>query len=216
MAKRGTPVLAAVLLAFAFAFALAGTLLPLAQAQPSPPLWDETFKFVAAVVQVGQDTNTIRGSTQYHYRWDIPAVSQVNTNEFGQTYIILHVKTNTWRVNPGNQTCCLCSDPYSCGHVTPPTPDWLRRGNDTEYLGVTSINGQDCQGWAKSNEVAKFGWWTSIKTGVPCQSSWLLGATINMVMSYYTNDPAMVPHDIFAVPSYCTFQEDPNCSISDF
>lgn len=188
---------------------------------PAPPLWDEAFMFGATVVEAGQGGggggSPQLASTQYHYRWDIPAAAQVLTNGHGATYIILNVGTRTWRVTPGNQTCCLCTNPYSCGRVPPPSPDWLRRGNDTEYLGITAINERDCHGWAKANEVAKFGWWTSVKTGTPCQLSWLLGATINMVMSYYTNDPALVPKDLFAIPSYCPLHEtDPNCSISGF
>jgi hypothetical protein len=192
------------------------TLVALALAQqPSPPLWDQAFKFVASVQY--QPANAATQSMQYHYRWDVPAVAQVVTNELGQTFTILNVKNNTWRVTPGNRTCCLCTNPYACGHVTPPTPDWLQRGNDTKYLGVTSINERDCHGWAKSNPAAVFGWWTSVKTGTPCQLSWLLGMTINMVMASYTNDPALVTSDVFDIPSYCPYHEtDPNCSISGF
>ena len=181
---------------------------------PSPPMWDNVFKFVASAYNT---TSKQVASTQYHYRWDIPAVAQVNTNAYGQGFIILHVNNNTWRVNPGQGTCCLCVDEYACGHVTPPTPDWLRKGNTTEYLGVTAINERLCNGWAKSDPVAKFGWWTSVKDNTPCQLSWMLGTTVNMVMSYYTNDPAMVPANIFTVPSYCPYvPTDPKCNISEF
>jgi hypothetical protein len=192
----------------------AAVLLVAATAQPAPPLWDKAFKFVASV-DSPPPTTTV--SMQYHYRWDLPAVAQVLTNQLGQTFVILNVKTNTWRVTPGNRTCCLCTNPNACGHVTPPAPDWLRSGNTTRYLGVTTINERDCHGWAKTSPVAEFGWWTSVATGQPCQLAWLLGATINMVMSSYTNDPSLVPDSTFDVPPYCPYHEtDPNCNISSF
>jgi len=188
--------------------------LGLVESSPEPPLWDLTFKFIASALNTTTNYST---SVQYHYRWDIPAVAQVNANDLGDEYTILHVKTNTWRVSPGKKTCCLCTDPTSCGHVTPPMPTWLRQGNETQYIGVTAINERECDGWVKGNSVARFGWWTSVKTNIPCQLSWLLGTTVNMVISYYTNDPTLVPAAIFEVPSYCPYQETtPDCSIAGF
>lgn len=183
-------------------------------ATPEPPLWDNAFRFIAAVEDL---TMNQTGSMQYNYRWDILAASQISTDIHGREFTILQVKDNTWRVSPANRTCCLCVNPDSCGHVLPPAPDWLRRGNTTKYVGVTVINERPCQGWIKSDPQAIFGWWTSVKTNTPCQLSWLMGRTVNFVMSYYTNDIGNIPAAIFDVPSYCPYYAtDPNCNITGF
>ncbi|KYQ91450.1 hypothetical protein DLAC_08417 [Tieghemostelium lacteum] len=183
------------------------------ESDPPPPAWDNQFVFLASV------ENTADGSVssvQTYYDWTTKSMAQVMTSYIGQEFTILNLVNQTWRVNVGQQTCCLCTNPYSCGNASPPIPTWLQ-GNETKYVGVTEINERDCNGWVAYSPVAEFGWWTSVKTGQPCQLSWLLGETINMVMSYYSNDPANVPSAVFELPSYCPHvATDPNCNISSF
>jgi len=189
-------------------------------APPAAPRWDEKFMFFASAAQ-GADKEHIASvmSTQVFYDWSIPAWSQVNTNNVGATYTILNVGTNTWRVNTGNGTCCLCTDPYSCGHVTPASPDWLQTGNTTVYVPPVDMGGVQCEGWVKSADVAVFGWWTRVGTHEPCQLSWLLGTTANMSISFYRAAPseALLPKSVFDVPKFCkAVVTDPNCGISHF
>jgi len=146
-------------------------------------------------------------------------VFQVLASPIGQQYTILNVGNQTWRVNVGNSTCCLCTNPYSCGDSTPPLPNWLQLGNSTKFLGATTINGRSCNGWAKYTDVAVFGWWTAVSGGEPCQLSWLLGETRNMVMSYYSDQPTDMPAGVFDIPAYCPrvpTPASPSCSISGF
>lgn len=83
------------------------------------------------------------------------------------------------------------------------------------YVGVTVINERPCQGWVKSLPVAVFGWWTSVKTGIPCQLAWMLGFERNMVMSYYSQNASDIPAAVFDIPSYCQdVPTNPHCSIS--
>jgi hypothetical protein len=184
-------------------------------ADPSPPMWDTAFAFAGSAEIVFQGKLPQIGTVQYYYKWAIPAVLQVNANTKGEVFNILHVKNNTWRVQVGTQQCCLCTNEYSCSHVTPPRPDWLQTG--AEYIGVDVITERECNGWTKTDPVAKFGWWTSTKTGIPCQLAWLLGFNATMSMSFYTNDLKLIPDYIFEIPSYCPLKEtEPNCGISGF
>lgn len=101
-----------------------------ATGDPPPPVWANQFMFIASVQdKAGQAF----GSTQYYYDWSIPAVAQVTTSSMGEEFTILNHGGQTWRVNVGNKTCCLCTSPYSCGHATPPIPNWLQTGNNTKY-----------------------------------------------------------------------------------
>jgi hypothetical protein len=185
-----------------------------ASASPPAPAWSPTWSagFSIRAGPAGIFSGMI------YYSWPNEGWSQTMVNSEDQHYTILNVGTNTWRVDQSNQSCCLCTSPWSCGHVTPPRPTWLQEGNTTEFLGTFNIDGRSCIGWAKTiAPIAKFGWWVTAEGGLPCQVSWLYNPASNLVLSNYSEDPKDIPPSVFQVPEYCpTTGDDPNCSISGF
>ncbi len=183
----------------------------------NPPLWDNQFMFIGSV-----ETPNINQyiAVQGFYNWSIPAMTEIFTNNLGQEYIIIHHKYKVYRYNPSNDTCCWCTNSYSCGNgtVAPPKPNLLQTGNTTKYIGQTIINDRACNGQIKTEDIAEFRWWTSVSSGIPCQMAQLLGFQSYFVFSYYTNLDSNIQFAVFQVPNTCINAiPDPNyCSISVF
>ncbi len=73
-----------------------------------------------------------------------------------------------------------------------------------------------CHSWTKDvPDVATFSWLTSVETGIPCRLGWL--NAMHADFSYYSENPDLLPKNIFDIPDYCPHQvTDPNCSIRHF
>ena len=180
---------------------------------PAPPSWPNKFMFVANVYQkVPIDPNFRVGSMQYYYDYSIPAVRQVFTNPAGLAFAEVHTQNNAWRIrylntaadNETSYNCCLCEDPFNCGHVPPPNPSWLKNG---VYLGVETINDRKCQGWGSNVPGFNFTWYTSLASNTPCRMQF--SPYVDFVISMFSTDESLIPSSLFAVPKLCPFIADP-------
>jgi hypothetical protein len=189
-----------------------------AASPPKPPMWDARFTFQASM---RQPPSTEASSVQYFYDYTlpVPTAAQVMTNSGGQQYTFLTQGSNTWRIdvhantggaaNNATTGCCLCNEPQQCGGMFPPRPDWLQpsSGGVSTYLGTSVVNERECHGWSKEGATggAQFGWYTSVKTGAPCQFAFLSAIRpFLFTFSYYSTDDKAFDNDIvFHVPKEC-------------